>query len=110
MAGGCGPGTLGAARTAGAWAIGVDLERSGLGAHILTSVLKRYDRGLALLMRQARNRRLPADRSILFGLRRGGTELRRISRRVPARVLVELAAVSREIVSGRIRVPGPPIS
>jgi len=110
VAGGCGPGTLSAARDAGAWAIGVDLERSGLGSHILTSVVKRYDRGFALLMRQARGRRLPAGRSIVFGLHRGGSELGRISRRVPARVLVELAAVRREIVSGRIRVPGPPTS
>ena len=105
-AGGCGRGTLEAARGAGRWAIGVDEDRSGLGPHILTSVVKRYDRAFALLMRQARNHRLPADRAIVMGIRRGGVELGRISPRVPARVLRELAAVRRDVVAGRIRVPG----
>ena len=105
-AGGCGPGTLNAARAAGAWAVGADRDRSGLGPHILTSVVKRYDRAAALLMRQARNNRLPADRAIVLGLARGGVELGRISPRVPGRVLRELAAVRRAIVRGTIRVPG----
>jgi basic membrane protein A len=105
-AGGCGPGTLGAARSAGRWAVGVDEDRSGLGPHILTSVVKRYDRAFALLMRQARNQRLPANRAIVMGIRRGGVELGRISPRVPSRVLRELAAVRRDLLAGRIRVPG----
>ena len=107
VAGGCGPGTLEAARRTGVWAIGVDLDRSGLGPHILTSVLKRYDRGFAALMRQAGSERLPAGRSIVLGLRRGGAELGRISHRVPAPVLQELAAVRHLLATGRIRVPGP---
>jgi basic membrane protein A and related proteins len=105
-AGGCGRGTLGAARSAGRWAVGVDEDRSGLGPHILTSVVKRYDRAFALLMRQARNERLPANRAIVMGIRRGGVELGRISPRVPSRVLRELAAVRRDLLAGRIRVPG----
>ena len=106
VAGGCGPGTLEAARRTGVWAIGVDLDRSGLGPHILTSVVKRYDRGFALLMRQARDHRLRADRAIVMGMERGGVELGRISPRVPERVLRELAAVRRAILRGAIRVPG----
>ncbi len=105
-AGGCGTGTLGAARSAGRWAVGVDRDRAGLGPHILTSVVKRYDRAFALLMRQARDDRLPADRAIVMGIRRGGVELGRISPRVPSRVLRELAAVRRDLLAGRIRVPG----
>jgi basic membrane protein A len=106
VAGGCGPGTLAAARSAGVWAIGVDRDRSGLGPFVLTSVLKRYDRAFAILMRQARHHGLPAGREIILGLRRGGTELGRISPRVPRRVLLELAAVRRAVVRGTIRVPG----
>jgi basic membrane lipoprotein Med (substrate-binding protein (PBP1-ABC) superfamily) len=105
-AGGCGPGTLDAARGARRWAGGVGPDRAGLGPHILTSVVKRYDRGFALLMRQARNHRLPPDRAIVMGIRRGGAELGRISPRVPTRVRRELAAVRRDVVAGRIRVPG----
>ncbi len=106
VAGGCGPGTLAAARSAGVWAIGVDRDRSGLGRHILTSVVKRYDRAFALLMRQARDDRLPPGRGLVLDLRRGGAELGRISPRVPGPVLRELAAVRKEIVHDRIRVPG----
>jgi basic membrane protein A len=105
-AGGCGRGTLDAARGAGRWAIGVDEDRSGLGPHILTSVVKRYDRAFALLMRQARDDRLPANRAIVMGIRRGGVELGRIAPRVPSRVLRELAGVRHAVVTGRIRVPG----
>ena len=106
VAGGCGPGTLDAAHDAGAWAIGVDRDRWRLGPHILTSVVKRYDRAFALLMRQARDDRVRADRAVVLDLRRGGAELGRISPRVPGAVLRELAAVRRAVVSGRIRVPG----
>ncbi len=105
-AGGCGRGTLDAARGAGRWAVGVDLDRAGLGPHILTSVVKRYDRAFALLMRQARDDRLPANRAIVMGIRRGGVELGRISPKVPSRVLRELAAVREAVVRGRVRVPG----
>jgi basic membrane protein A len=105
-AGGCGPGTLDAARGAGVWVVGADRDRSGLGPHVLTSVVKRYDRAIALLMRQARSTRLPADRAIVLGLRRGGAELGRISPRVPGRVLRELVVVRRAIVRGDVHVPG----
>ena len=71
VAGGCGIGTLRAAKAAGVWAIGVDEDRSALGPHILTSVLKRYDRGLATLMRQARDDRLVLGRTTELGLRAG---------------------------------------
>ncbi|HMN98084.1 MAG TPA: BMP family ABC transporter substrate-binding protein [Miltoncostaeaceae bacterium] len=106
VAGGCGPGTLDAARSAGVWAVGVDRDRAGLGPHILTSVLKRYDRAFAMLMRQARTDRAPAGRGIVMGLRGGGTELGRISPRVPGRVMRELAGVRRAILRGTIGVPG----
>jgi basic membrane protein A len=102
VAGGCGPGTLAAAKAAGVWAIGVDEDRSRLGPHILTSVVKRYDREIALLIRDEAR----PGRTTVLGLRRGGSELGRISPRVPARVLPELAAVRRRIVTGDIRVPG----
>jgi basic membrane protein A and related proteins len=109
VAGRCGPGTLEAARRAGVWAIGVDADRAGLGPHILTSVVKRYDRGLATLIRQSRAGRLALGRTTVIGLREGGAGLGRISPRVPAGMVRELAAVRRRLVSGDIRVPGPAI-
>jgi basic membrane protein A len=104
VAGGCGPGTLDAARGAGVFAVGVDVDRSGRGPHVLTSVVKRHDRAFALLMRRTRDGG-PAGGGIVMGLRRGGAELGRISPRVPVRVLRELAAMRRAIVSGAVRLP-----
>lgn len=43
VAGTCGLGALAEARASGAWGIGVDVDQSFLGSHILTSVLKRWD-------------------------------------------------------------------
>ena len=106
VAGGCGPGTLAAAKAAGVWAIGVDEDRAGLGPHILTSVVKRYDRAMAILMRGAKSGHLGFGRTTTIGLRAGGAELGRISRRVPAGVLAELAAVRARVVAGKVRVPG----
>ncbi len=106
VAGGCGPGTLAAARAAGVWAIGVDEDRLGLGPHILTSVVKRYDRQIALLIRGVRDGSLRFGRTTSIGLRNGGAELGRINPRVPTGIRVELAAVRRRIVTGALRVPG----
>jgi basic membrane protein A len=105
VAGACGQGTLAAARGAGIWAIGVDRDRSGLGPHILTSVVKRYDRAFALLMRRAADAGAPDGGNLDLGLARGGAELGRISPRVPRGILRELAEVRRDVLAGRIRVP-----
>ena len=43
VAGACGLGTLQAAKEKRVWGIGVDVDQSFLGPHILTSVLKRFD-------------------------------------------------------------------
>ena len=94
------------ARSAGLRAIGVDRDRSGLGPFILTSVVKRYDRAMAILMRGAKSGHLGFGRTTTIGLRAGGAELGRISRRVPAGVLAELAAVRARVVAGKVRVPG----
>ena len=43
VAGPCGLGTLDAAKEAGIWGIGVDVDQAYLGKHILTSAVKRVD-------------------------------------------------------------------
>src|SRR5207244_11438629 len=43
VAGPCGFGTLNAAKEKGVWGIGVDVDQSYLGPHILTSAVKRVD-------------------------------------------------------------------
>jgi basic membrane protein A len=50
-AGTCGLGALAAAGVRGTWAVAADADRSYLGAHILVSTVKRYDRAVELAVR-----------------------------------------------------------
>lgn len=106
VAGGCGLGTLQAAKDAGVWGIGVDLDQSFLGPHILTSVLKRYDVGFSRLLRRVRSGTMRTGGTTVLTLRNGGAGLGRISPKVPASLRAELTRLRRRIVAGEIRVPG----
>ena len=106
VAGGCGLGALRAARREHVWGIGVDLDQSGLGPHILTSVLKSYGDVFATLMRELRAGRIRHGATRTFSLRGGSAGLGRISPRVPAALRAELDAVRRQIIQGKITVPG----
>ena len=106
VAGGCGLGTLAAARKAGVWGIGVDTDQSFLGPHILTSVVKRYDAGFVSLLRRVKSGRLRTGGNTILTLRGGAVGLGKISRRVPAPIRAELDRLERRIASGRLRVPG----
>ena len=55
---------------AGVWGIGVDTDQSGLGPHILTSVVKRYDVVMLTLLEQVRDGRIPGGVTTAFTLRR----------------------------------------
>ena len=103
----CGLGAMRAARRAGLWAVGVDSDQSHLGPHVLTSVVKRFDIVMLTLLRQVRAGQVRVGRTTYLGLAERGSTLGRISPKVPAALRAELDRVSRRIVSGRIRVPGP---
>jgi basic membrane protein A and related proteins len=106
VAGGCGLGTLRAARRAGVWGVGVDTDQSFLGPHILTSVLKRYETGFLALLRGVRDGNVRAGGTTVLTLRNGGAGLGRLSSKVPASLRAELDRLRRRIVRGEIRVPG----
>ena len=105
VAGGCGPGTLRAARAAGVLAVGVDRDRSALGPFILTSVVKRYDAGFAYFLRQVRDGEIRANGSRVMGLRNGGAGLGRLSPRVPDDLRAELATLRRRVIARGIPAP-----
>jgi basic membrane protein A len=106
VAGACGLGTLHAAQRAGIWGIGVDTDQSGLGPHILTSVVKRFDVVILDLLEQVRDGRIRAGVTDAFTLRNGGASLGRISPRVPASVRAELDRLEARIVAGELHIPG----
>jgi basic membrane protein A len=105
VAGGCGLGALAAAKQKHVWGVGVDIDQSFLGPHILTSAVSRYDRGVFDAVRRFANGRLGAR--TVYDVRNGGVELGTINRRVPAEYLRRLARVRREIANGTIVVPRP---
>jgi basic membrane protein A len=102
VAGGCGLGALAAARDKGVWGIGVDADESGLGPHILTSVLKRMDVAAYEVVRSLANGTLRTGRSEVFDLRNGGVDLGRVSAKVPHALVAQVERVRRQIVAGKI--------
>ena len=105
VAGDCGLGALAAAKEADVWGIGVDREMSSLGPHILTSVVKRFDVGFSRCFA----RRGPGGFAMAPNgahASDGAVGLGRISPKVPAGYRRELDRLRRQIVAGKIRVPG----
>jgi basic membrane protein A len=106
VAGLCGLGALRAAKRAGVWGVGVDTDQSALGAHILTSVVKRYDVVMLALVKQVRDGRIRHGLTTALTLRQGGATLGRISPKVPPALRADLIRLRSRIVAGEIRVPG----
>ena len=102
VAGGCGLGALAAAKQHGIWGIGVDQDQSALGAHVLTSAVKRFDivvyRTIELLVRG----RFETGRDTLLGLREGVLGLGKVSPRVPRSLVERTLRIEKQIESGAI--------
>ena len=105
VAGGCGLGTLAAARQKGIWGIGVDVDQSYLGRHILTSAVSRNDVAVRGAVNRLARGTFKTGGDTVLDLRNGGVGLGKISPEVPPRILRQLDAVRRQIIAGRIKVP-----
>ena len=104
VAGICGLGTLRAAKRAGVWGVGVDTDQSGLGPHILTSVVKRYDGVMRTLLEQVRDGQIPGGVTTALDTRRPRRDARAHQSEgagLPARRVSTLS--SRQIVSGELQ-------
>jgi basic membrane protein A len=105
VAGDCGLGTLDAAREKRLWGVGVDVDQSFLGRHILTSALGRPEVAIRDAMDRLVHGTFITGGDTVFDLGNGGVGLGKISPEVPAPFLRQLDAVRRQIIAGRIRVP-----
>ena len=105
VAGPCGLGTLDAAKGAGIWGIGVDVDQSYLGKHILTSAVKRVDTGVYLAIKGAQNGQFAGGSDLVFNLKNQGVALGKISPNVPASVLKTVAGLRAQIVAGTLKPP-----
>jgi basic membrane protein A len=105
VAGTCGVGALKAAKRAGAYGIGVDIDQSNLGPFILTSVVKKLDVAVYDFAAALRRGTFRTGGNAVFDLRNGAVGLGRYSPQVPVALRRELARLSAEIAAGKIKVP-----
>jgi basic membrane lipoprotein Med (substrate-binding protein (PBP1-ABC) superfamily)/DNA-binding SARP family transcriptional activator len=90
-AGDCGLGALSAAGVRGVWGVGADEDRSYLGAHILASATKRFDRLVELSISWYLEGRLPAGEDVQLGLGDDAVAIVGISPDVPSEVRRKVA-------------------
>jgi basic membrane protein A and related proteins len=107
VAGTCGLGALRAARQKGVWGVGVDIDQSFLGPHILTSAVIRLDRGVFDVVRKFARGTLRPGSTTEFDVGNGGVQLGRTSSKVPRTFLSKVARIRRQIANGTIVVPRP---
>jgi len=105
VAGGCGLGALDAARQAGRWGIGVDRDQSDLGAHILTSAVKRVDNAVFQTIQAVKNGRYRGGVDAVFNLKNNGVAVGKINRRVPKAFITTMNKLRPQIISGKIKPP-----
>ena len=102
VAGSCGRGALSAARDEHGFGIGVDVDQSSFGPHMLTSVLKRLDLVVFRAVAALRDGRLRTGVDKIYGLRDGAVALGKMSPRVPGSLVAEVERVRTQIESGRL--------
>jgi basic membrane protein A len=105
VAGECGLGALDATRERGIWGIGVDADQAFLGAHVLTSAMKRVDEGVFRTIMDVQDGRWQGGRNITYGLAEKGVALGTISPKVPAEDRKKLDEQSKKIAAGEIEIP-----
>jgi basic membrane protein A len=105
VAGSCGLGALRAAKDEGVWGIGVDVNQSFLGPHILTNAVLKLDKGVFTVIQTFLRRRSQVTGDSVFSLRNGGVGLVGTSAKVPPRILRRVEGMRRAIIAGKIRVP-----
>jgi basic membrane protein A and related proteins len=105
VAGPCGFGALAAAKEAGVWGDGVDVDQSYLGPHILTSAVKRVDLGVFRFIQAVQNGTLTPGHDFVFDLKNGGVAVGKISPKVPAAYKARLNVLRDQIIAGKIKVP-----
>lgn len=110
VAGTCGLGALDAARERGVWGIGVDIDHSDLGRHILTSAVKRLDVAVFDTIGHLVGGALETGRTSRFTLGNGGVGLGPISPEVPDSIRAEIEGVRARIVAGAISIRSPSAS
>jgi basic membrane protein A len=104
VANACGLGALEAASERRIWGIGVDVDQSHLGQHILTSAVKRMDVAVFDTIEELARGTLETGRTSRFSLENRGVGLGTISAAVPRSFKEEIEDVRAEIIAGKIPI------
>jgi basic membrane protein A len=104
VAGGCGLGALDAAKTKGVWGIGVDADQAYLGAHILTSAVKRVDVAVLDTVGSIAEGNFQGGADGVYGLAEDGVGLGEIAPTAKA-YETQLATVIEDIKAGKVEIP-----
>jgi basic membrane protein A len=102
VAGGCGLGTLDAAKEKHVWGIGVDADQSFLGPHVLTSATKHVDQAVFLTIKDVIAGKFRGGRNTIFGLKDDGVGLGKISAKVSKSDVAAVEKIRNEIASGKL--------
>jgi basic membrane protein A and related proteins len=102
VAGGCGLGALDAAKQKGVWGIGVDADQSFLGAHILTSAVKRVDTAVFDAIKLVVDGKFKGG-NVVFGLKDNGVDIGKISPKVPKSEVAKVMQIRADIIAGKIK-------
>jgi basic membrane protein A and related proteins len=108
VAGPCGLGALDAAKERGRWGVGVDVDQSFLGSHILTSAVKRVDVGIFLAVKGAKTGKgYVRGGNLVFNLKNGGVSLGKFSKRAKLTKawLKQINTLKAQIIAGKIKPP-----
>lgn len=105
VAGGCGLGALSAAKERRKWGIGVDADQKYLGAHVLTSAVKRVDESVYQSILAIQRGTFRGGTNVFFNLRNKGVGYGKFSARVPRTIIRQVETLKQQIIRGRVRVP-----
>ncbi|HEY7708345.1 MAG TPA: BMP family ABC transporter substrate-binding protein [Gaiellaceae bacterium] len=105
VAGGCGLGALDAAKERGKWGIGVDRDQSSLGAHILTSAVKRVDQSVFLTAEAVQKGEFQGGTDAVFDLENEGVGVGKISSKVPQEFIDRMNEIKDQLISGELTAP-----
>jgi basic membrane protein A and related proteins len=105
VAGGCGLGALDAAKQRNVWGIGVDRDQSDLGAHILTSAVKRVDQSVFLTAQEVQDGEFQGGTDAVFDLENEGVAVGKISSEVPQELIDQMNELKQQLIDGTIEAP-----
>ena len=87
------------------WGIGVDIDQSSLGPHILMSAIKRMDVAVFTTVEDFTRGTFRTGADKVFNLANDGVGLGKMSPKVPRALVAQVERIRKRIVAGQIRAP-----